>query len=346
MATTVNGAFSEFLDKEINIWKGDSDLAKTSRDYLYNQIHNISSKGGFIPLASSYDVSFGSFSRKTKISPLDDIDIIIGLDGKNTTFCKRSWDDIEMQVDENSANTALKKLCDNKGYYGNIYVINSNRVKNKLVSELSKINNYSKAELHARGEAVTLNLKSYSWNFDIVPAFYCNYDSKEFYLIPNGKGNWKFTNPKLEQERVSKLNVKFNNTVLSTIRLLKYWNKRGRMPNFTSYVLETVTLDYFDQTSHSIHATDGKDYDYSDMHFSEALNYISNHILGSIQDTKGIQSNINDLDMNARLSIYKRAKSDYEKSKIAIYAEINEKDHKKSISIWRDIFGERFPKYE
>ena len=346
MANSVNGAFNEFLKNEVNIESVDSDNAKKSRDYLLNQIHIIASNGGFVPLATSFDVSFGSFSRKTKITPLDDIDVIIGLNGNGGSMFKQKWDNVIVEIDRNSTNLALKNLCDKD--YTNKYILNSNKVKNKLLSELKKIPNYSKAELHARGEAVTLNLKSYSWNFDVVPAFYYTDETtkKGYYLIPNGNGNWKITNPKFEQDRVSKLNVRFNNTVLTTIRLLKYWNRRGKMPNFTSYVLETIALDYFDQANHSIIGNDNKNYDYPDMHFSGALEYISAHIMMPIRDTKGIQNDINDLEINERVSIFRRAKSDYEKSRNAINAELKEKNYKKSISIWREIFGERFPKYE
>ena len=56
MATNVNAAFSKFINEEINIPKSSSDLAKNSRDYLFNQIHTLSSSGNFVPLASSYDI--------------------------------------------------------------------------------------------------------------------------------------------------------------------------------------------------------------------------------------------------------------------------------------------------
>jgi len=347
MATNVNAAFSKFINEEINISKSSSDLAKNCRDYLFNQIHSLSSSGKFVPLASLYDISFGSFSRKTKIYPLDDIDVIVGLDGGKITLHVYNWDNIKLTVDNDSTNNALRNLCDvYNGYAGRRYVINSNKVKNKLVNALSNLNNYSKADLHARGEAVTLNLKSYTWN-NIVPAFSCiYYNDNQYYLIPNGRGNWKFTNPKLEQERVSRLNVEFNGVVLSTIRLLKYWKKRGKMPNITSYVLETITLDYFDQAKHSGYNSKGMSYDCPDDHFSGALKYIRDHIFYTIHDSKGVQNDINDLNYSQKMALRNRAGADYDKSIDAITAEIYEKNDKKSINIWRDIFGERFPKYE
>ena len=91
---------------------------------------------------------------------------------------------------------------------------------------------------------MTLELLSYDWTFDIVPCFKCSEQDK--YIIPNGKGHWKFTNPRIEQERVTRINQKHGGKVLDTIRLVKYWNRRGKMPTMVSYVLETMILDYFD----------------------------------------------------------------------------------------------------
>ena len=195
-------------------------------------------------------------------------------------------------------------------YWGTpIYHLNSNKVKNKLVSALQNISQYEKSEIHARGEAVTLKLKAYSWNFDIAPAFYCSGNGSPYYLIPNGYGKWKKTNPKIEQERVSRLNLQFNNQVLSTIRLVKYWNRRGQMPNITSYVLETMVLDYFTQANHSVY-NNGTYYDYPDMHFRDSLHYISNHIMYTVQDSKGIQGDINTLTYEQKSKIQTRANND------------------------------------
>ena len=81
MPKSVNIAFSEFLNNTVNISKEDSDNAKKSRNFLLGQIQNLSCNGDFLSLATQYNSFFGSFARKTKIQPLDDIDIIIGLSG-------------------------------------------------------------------------------------------------------------------------------------------------------------------------------------------------------------------------------------------------------------------------
>lgn len=344
MATSVNVAFSEFLSNVVNIKKTDSDNAKKSRDNLISQIASLSNNGHFIKLAPQYNCFFGSFSRKTKICVLDDVDIIIGLNGNGLELEGTQWDDLTIKIKTDCDDKLLISLSDNTAYYWQSpsYELNSTKVKNKLVSELKNISQYEKAEIHARGEAVTLKLKSYIWNFDIVPAFYCD----GYFIIPNGKGKWKKTNPKIEQQRISKTNIKFNDTVLKTVKLVKYWNRRGKMPNITSYVLETMVLDYFDNAEHYLTKDDGTTIDYPDVHFRDALNYISNNIYGIVNDSKGIQGNINDLYNDEKYKIFQRAKTDYEKAKNAVYAETYEKDNNKSINIWREIFGEDFPKYE
>lgn len=337
MATTVNTAFNEFLDDIVNLTSTQSDNAKSSRDFLKDKIKTLSDNGLFQKVATAHNYNFGSFARKTKIRPLDDIDIIIGLNGAGLEEEYHSWSDIELKIKQENTNTIFNSVADKTSFYWSqdVYRINSNKVKNQLISALQTISQYKKAEKHARGEAVTLELSSYEWTFDIVPAFYSN---SGYWLIPNGNGHWKKTNPKIEQERVSKANQKFGGVVLNTTRLIKYWNRRGQMPNITSYVLETIILDFFDKET-------PKSAEFPDIRFKDALNYIAKNITSPVQDTKAIQGNINTLNWEQKSKIQTRARNDYNKALNAVSAEINDKDMKKSINIWRDIFGEEFPYY-
>ena len=116
------------------------------------------------------------------------------------------------------------------------------------------------------------------------------------------------------------------------------------MPNITSYVLETMVLDYFTQANHSVY-NNGTYYDYPDMHFRDSLHYISNHIMHTVQDSKGIQGDINTLTYEQKSKIQTRANNDYNKACNAVRAETQENNNQKSITIWRDIFGDNFPKY-
>jgi hypothetical protein len=328
MALTVNVAFSEFIKNFVNLDPNKTETARKSRDNLKNNIHGLGNSDSFFCLASQYDLDFGSFSRKTKIRDLDDIDMMIGLNGSNATYTANTWEDVKINISDNSCQ--FVNYCDENGY------VSSNRIKNKFISELKKLSNYYKAELHARGEAVTLDLYSYDWKFDIVPCFKCRDEDK--YVIPNGKGHWKFTNPRIEQERLTQINQKHDGKVLDTIRLIKYWNRRGKMPTMPSYVLETMTLDFFDSVSTTS--------DWIEQRFYEVMCYIKDNIWNPINDAKGVEGNINTLNYYEKNSIQVRATNDCKKAQDAIIAETSDNDQHKAINIWKDIFGSDFPKYE
>ena len=70
--------------------------------------------------------------------------------------------------------------------------MNSTRVLNAIKTGLAAVPNYSKADIKRTGVAVTLNLTSRPWVFDIVPALEVG-DPVKHYLIPNGKGTWMRT---------------------------------------------------------------------------------------------------------------------------------------------------------
>ena len=72
---------------------------------------------------------------------------------------------------------------------------------------------------------------------------------------------------------MAQLSAKHSGKVRDTIRLVKYWNKWGRMPTMVSYVLETMILDYFakvDQCDNFI-----------DCRFRSILKYIAENIFKS-----------------------------------------------------------------
>lgn len=331
MVTTVNSAFEDFMKNKVNLDPERTKKARKSRDNLISNIHDLDSKNDFFNLYNDIDISFGSFARRTKIRPLDDIDIMIGIMGDKSTYYESS-NEIKIYVhDENSPQNG----CCNE----NTNILNSTKVINKFITQLKDINDYKKAETHKNGSAAKLQLKSYDWNFDIVPCFMTSEqsDGRSYYLIADGKGNWLKTDPRKDRDMVSELNQKHDGVMLETIRLVKYWNKRPTMPSIPSYTLECLLLQYFngiDEVSKWI-----------DCRFRDILLYISNNIWNSINDPKEIQGNLNTLTYDEKIKISSRAKSDYDKANEAIAAEVNDKDHEKSIKKWTEILGNQFPQY-
>jgi len=331
MATTVDDAFAEFMRNTVDLDPQTVKDARKSRDNLLENIDEFDNTV-FFNLVSRYNVHFGSFSRKTKCRELDDIDLMIGISAEGATYyTNNSWNNIAIKA---SKRNSTQIECSNSDG-----TLNSTKVLNRFKRKLENVREYSRSDIKRCGEAVVLNLRSKAWSFDIIPCFHTTEESdgRAYYLIPNGNGAWKKTEPTIEQNVIARVNNRHSQQVVNTIRLIKYWNKRRQMPTMSSYVLETMIVNYFDEISET--------YDWIDMRFSEGLNYIARNIWNPVYDSKNIEGNINTLSYQEKANIQERAKSDYNNTCSAITADTTEKNQLKAINIWRNILGEDFPTY-
>lgn len=211
--------------------------------------------------------------------------------------------------------------------------LNSTKVINRFISKLSDLSDYRKAEMHKNHEAATLKLKSYDWNFDIVPCFYCKGD---FYLIPDGNGNWKKTDSRIDNQRIATINQEHNGNLLALIRLVKYWNKRRITYTIGSYMLECMILERYENM-----ITPEKWW--IDLQFRDTLGYLSSAIYYSVNDPKGIQGDLNTFSHSERVRISEALKNAYDKASEAATLETSNKDQKNAIKKWREVLGDFFP---
>ncbi|HEY3374641.1 MAG TPA: hypothetical protein VGK02_06225 [Candidatus Aquicultor sp.] len=328
MATSVNAAFSEFNKDVVNLVSDKTKVARASRDWLFGQLENLPNKISDFPvLYDGMHIRFGSFARNTKIRPLDDIDMILTFAAQGSTYNMQSYGKSYL-IDVPETATNLRKLCDDNGR------LNSIRLVNKLVSSLAQIEHYKKAELHRRQEAATLQLTSYEWVFDIVPAFYTD---TGYYLIPDGSGGWKATDPRVDQTRVTEINQQHSGAILQIIRTLKYWNRRPIMPTIPSYLFENIILNYY--------ATRSSISDWIDANLIEFWAHLSTAIFGSVLDPKGFQGELNDLSVEDKLKISAKATEANQKGFEAYQFETRDSDQEKAINKWREVFGDEFPEY-
>lgn len=333
---TTKQALEEFIKEKVNLDPEETKIARNSRDWLIEQINNLPSKFDDFPsLYKERHKKFGSFARNTKIRPLDDIDLIITFsasdkEGNRASYiCYSSSGTCYIYVPEE--HKTLRIFCDENGY------LNSRKILEKLKLYLSEIPQYNKAEIHRRQEAVTLKLSSYSWNFDIVPAFFTvkEDNGRDYYLIPDGNGNWKKTDPRIDQERVTNINKKHNGKALEFIRLLKYW-KRKNFNFISSYLFENIVLNFLEEK---------KLIDNKLSNLWMFFDYLQSAIYNSVYDPKGIQGDINNIDDETKNKISEKAKTD----EIKIYEAYRfekEQEHKKAISKLKEVFGWEFPDYE
>ncbi|MBI9030991.1 nucleotidyltransferase [bacterium] len=333
MAKTVLSAFNEFMKNEVNLDSDNTRKARVSRDWLVNQINMFPENNSDFPVIyEEKSIFFGSFARKTKKRPLDDIDIMIALEAQNCTYSEFT-DRIEINVPNNFS--VFEKYCDKCSFK-----LNSISLINEFKNNLQDISQYSCAEIKRNQEAVTLQMQSYDWNFDIVPCFITKVDenNRNYYLIPDGKGNWKKTDPRIDRDRVTKINSTKNGKILPVIRIIKYWNKRATMPSISSYLLENMILDYYEGSNEDVS-------EHIHIEVKKILSDLISRVYHYVNDPKNIQGDINNLTMDEKNKLSYRADRDDKKAFEAIKHE-NRGDMEKSIRQWKEIFGISFPEYK
>lgn len=342
MATTVIQAFNEFMKETVNLDQSRVATARSSRNWLLSKIALFSENDTTFPiLHDEYNLNYGSFERKTKTRPLDDIDMMIGINADGCTYKESTVDDIKIYVPDNYNGrlSAFKHTTSGKEN-----TLSSTRIVNKFVKNLGEIDQYSKAEIKRTGEAATLKLSSYEWNFDLLPCFMTivEADGRTYYLIPNGNGDWQKTDPRKDRARLSSINQACNGNILNVIRSLKYWNQRPYQTKMPSYLLETMISDYYQNEIHNLRSEQVSNF--VDIEIIKVLEYLVNNIFLTVRDPKNIINNINSLEFSYQLSVHTRLNSALEKAKVARQYELDEKQ-KESIKKWREFFGDNFPDY-
>ncbi len=203
MATTVNNAFDTFMKDFVRLDPDRNEVAKKSKNNLITEIEKFQEDGKFLDIYPDFtNIDYGSFSRKTKIRPLDDIDLMIVL---NAQYNWREAIDGGYRIRVPQYSSKQLMLCNL-----NTNVLNSIKVINRFIDYLGKVPSYKKADIKRNQEAVTLELNSYEWIYDIVPCFLTAPDilGKTYFLIPDGKGNWKPTDPRIDKQRITTINGK------------------------------------------------------------------------------------------------------------------------------------------
>ena len=330
MPYQVSTAFNSLMNNFVNLDADETRSGRRSRDWLVDeQLTSFPDKDDKFPLLSSTPkMWFGSFSRRTKIREVDDIDMMIVMHAEGSTYTQIG----NTFFISPGANSRFQNYLNDTNEW-----VNSRRIVNKFVSCLKSVPQYAAADSKRQGEAATLNLKSYTWNFDIVPAFITKSDSygNSFYLIPDGNGNWKQTDPRIDKDRATAVNQKHSGKVLNVIRLVKYWKRKRGVPAIGSYLLETIMLNHYDAL-----AKDSMS-EYLDVEFSDALQALASAIVGYVGDQKNFQGDINNLSSEEQEKVREMALEDANNAKEALSIEFD--DPEKSGKIWQKVLGKDFP---
>jgi hypothetical protein len=333
MATNINAALAEFMLNFVNLDRDETNVARASLAWLLTQLSNFPIADNTFPTPyHERDILLGSFHRRTKTRPLDDIDLIsvLSAEGSNYTL---GGPPISLHVAAGSSR--LLSLC-----HDDTILLNSKRVLNKFVTALKGVGQYRRADIGRNGEAAVIDLTTYPWSFDVVPAFFTKpeSDGRTYYLIPDGEGHWKKTDPRIDEQRIAAVKQKHGATVLPCIRLLKYWNKRRTVPTVKSYTLESMILSHYENQTE-------KASELIDVEFARVLNTLTSAIHFAVPDPKNIQGDLNTLTHQERIDLSAKARSDVGLIVQALDAERLHGDHRTAIARWREVIGDNFPSY-
>lgn len=335
MVYTVWGAFDKFRTDTVDLDPEVTKAGRASRDYLVDQIKIVAKNNATFPQLGSEYLLYGSFARRTKIQPLNDIDLLLILNRHGT-----------MEDATTELNTYRLKITDSASplasfseagsyYFDTSKYVNSTKVLNAIKTGFAAVPNYSKAEIKRTGVAVSLNLISRPWVFDIVPAIAVG-DPVKHYLIPNGKGLWMRTDPRIDSANVTNANTNHFGKLLPTIRLLKYWNGRTTKPRLESYYFETLILKTFASVSTII------SYPAAVKHFFDNG---STYLRLTCPDPKGLGKALDSsVESTTKTKVAEAMK---EAATWIGYATMYEdkSDPKNAIYWWGRVFGNAFPAY-
>jgi Second Messenger Oligonucleotide or Dinucleotide Synthetase domain len=238
---TVQQAFENLLEKSINLSPAQISQGSKSHTYIRNLLDNKWQTHDSFPWIVEGDFLSGSYGRGTKIWPLDDIDVMIVLDGHGLVPI--------------SGGTYLNAEVRGSGMEGS--PIWRHFDANNLVSSVSVLevfkdalkDTYPDSEIKKDGQAVNVWLASYGIGLDIVPCFHIvpRDGSQDFYYIPMGNGNtmWKSTNPKIDHRISDYLHARHDRKLKPVVKLLKYWNKTQNAERLRSYHIEALAWHIF-----------------------------------------------------------------------------------------------------
>jgi hypothetical protein len=197
---------------------------------------------GFPRLLVEADQDFigGSFGRRTKIRPLDDIDIYIPVDGAGLLYNCRGVQSCALLSDNatfgNPLSGAAWMATATAGEH-----LSSEAILAAFANVLSR-RYLDIKRIRKVGEALRIPLAlGDDLGFDVVPCFVLDYpNSRELrvYLIPDGNDGWFRTNPRYDVALTDALSQRTNKNFRKAAKILKFWNSSIFGNKLSSYYIE------------------------------------------------------------------------------------------------------------
>jgi hypothetical protein len=189
------------------IFKGELELPDRKQQQASTAQQEIRSKiAEHLYVANSFLT--GSYARYTKIDPLNDIDVFLV---------------------HNSSRVALSS---NGG-------ISPSQAIDRLAAAVGAA--YPNAAIKKQSRSVNVTLSTYSFGFDLVPAWLRNPDG---YWIPDTdlSGSWLPSDPQVHADLVTQANKATGETLVPVIKMIKHWS-RNNLDSIRSFHIELICRD-------------------------------------------------------------------------------------------------------
>lgn len=247
---SLNIEINKFISNNLTLSQKDISNAVKSREWLINNIINkIAEKVDGPQLYnenSSKYIQFGSYFKGTKVSNVDEFDIMLIIDTNNGQFLKGG-----VKEGDGIGSVSPNPLYSSKYYKEGTVNVSSRKLLNWLKNIIDEVLDPYGCEPSERdGQAITAYIKSKDLHIDFVPG--CIFqrtgttDSDGvFYIIPKGDINcgWIETNPRIDKNIISDISSKYEQ-FKNTIRLFKYLFKNSYGVKISSYAVESALVSY------------------------------------------------------------------------------------------------------
>lgn len=215
----IEGAFNSFVDQDVNLSPDTYRFGRQWRDYVIQRVEAESGERGFPELLLGESFGAGSFGRKTKEQPLDDIDIYFVMSGGGLTM---KQGDARVPVELHGSGSGVLAtdplLLDGQW-------VSSARILARVAERVTEFGYES--GVNTQGKSAYMKVSD-TLNIDICPVLWASSTIGEVdrYYLPAGTGSysWKKTDPRLDQARVTADNQTHSEKLLPVIRLMKWWN--------------------------------------------------------------------------------------------------------------------------
>ncbi len=239
--SSVHASLDDLLQRELVLSSSQISQGSKSHNYITGLLNNRNTIDKSFPYLIDTFLS-GSYNRGTKIFPLDDIDVMIVLDGTGLFPISSG---IVLDATINGSGEESNPILQYLGVDG---FLDSRKVIDLFWKALN--NSHKSSTVSKDGQAVNIWLDSYGMGIDVVPCFHVipNNSEQDFYYIPRGKNasDWMMTNPKIDLSISDNLHNIHNNLFKGVVRLVKYWNRVSNKDRLRSYHIETMVWHAFD----------------------------------------------------------------------------------------------------